>query len=63
MHITFLGRGKKYGKKEKLRVISRYVKKLKIDCDLDSLLMIVDQKNGIACHTGAPSCFFNEIII
>ena len=39
------------------------VKKLKIDCDLDTLLMLVDQKNGIACHTGAPSCFFNEIII
>ena len=39
------------------------VKKLKIDCDLDTMLMLVDQKNGIACHTGAPSCFFNEIII
>ena len=39
------------------------VKKLKIDCDLDTLLMLVDQKNGIACHTGAPTCFFNEIKI
>lgn len=31
------------------------------DCDKDSILLKVMQTGGIACHTGARSCFFNEI--
>jgi phosphoribosyl-AMP cyclohydrolase len=30
------------------------------DCDLDTLLLEVEQ-TGVACHTGNKSCFFNEI--
>jgi len=30
------------------------------DCDDDTLLVVV-QQIGAACHTGAHSCFFNEI--
>jgi phosphoribosyl-AMP cyclohydrolase len=30
---------------------------LRIDCDGDSLLLLVDQ-TGVACHTGRRSCFF-----
>lgn len=30
------------------------------DCDSDTLLVRVEQ-TGPACHTGAHSCFFNEI--
>ena len=30
------------------------------DCDDDTLLVVVKQ-TGAACHTGAHSCFFNEI--
>jgi phosphoribosyl-AMP cyclohydrolase len=30
------------------------------DCDLDTLLIQVEQ-TGPACHTGSKSCFFNEI--
>ncbi len=33
---------------------------LRVDCDADSLLLIVDQ-TGPACHTGAVSCFFRVI--
>jgi phosphoribosyl-ATP pyrophosphohydrolase/phosphoribosyl-AMP cyclohydrolase len=40
----------------------QYVKSLTADCDYDTLLAKVSQVGGIACHTGAPSCFFNEII-
>ena len=38
----------------------QYVKSLTADCDLDTILAKVSQV-GAACHTGARSCFFNEI--
>ena len=41
---------------------TQYVKSLTADCDYDTILAKVSQVGGIACHTGAPSCFFNEII-
>ncbi|MGI9016031.1 MAG: phosphoribosyl-AMP cyclohydrolase [Euzebya sp.] len=28
-----------------------------VDCDGDTLLIQVDQGDGVACHTGARSCF------
>ena len=40
----------------------QYVKSLTADCDYDTILAKVSQVGGIACHTGSPSCFFNEII-
>ena len=39
----------------------QYVKSLTADCDLDTILAKVLQV-GAACHTGAHSCFFNEIM-
>jgi len=30
---------------------------MRVDCDGDSLLLLVDQ-HGVACHTGRRSCFF-----
>ncbi len=32
---------------------------VKLDCDLDSILLRV-KAAGPACHTGAESCFFND---
>ncbi|MDD6429357.1 MAG: bifunctional phosphoribosyl-AMP cyclohydrolase/phosphoribosyl-ATP diphosphatase HisIE [Lachnospiraceae bacterium] len=40
----------------------QYVKSLTADCDYDTILAKISQVGGIACHTGSPSCFFNEII-
>ena len=37
------------------------VKKLFSDCDGDTILALVEP-SGPACHTGAKSCFFNELI-
>lgn len=39
----------------------QYVKSLTADCDMDTLLAKVSQV-GAACHTGAKSCFFNEVV-
>lgn len=38
----------------------QYLKSLTADCDFDTILAKVSQV-GAACHTGARSCFFNEI--
>ncbi len=35
---------------------------LKIDCDSDTLLAVVEQVGGSACHTGAKSCFFTSCL-
>ena len=39
----------------------QFVKSLTADCDFDTILAKVSQV-GVACHTGAPSCFLNEIV-
>ncbi len=39
---------------------TQLVKKIVLDCDNDTLLILVEQK-GVACHTGNYSCFFKEI--
>lgn len=34
---------------------------LRLDCDGDVLLLEVEQKGGIACHTGRHSCFYRRL--
>ncbi len=33
---------------------------LRLDCDGDSLLLLVDQR-GVACHTGRRNCFYRAV--
>lgn len=37
------------------------IKAIHLDCDKDVLLLSVEQKGGIACHTGRQSCFFRRL--
>ncbi len=37
------------------------VKDAYLDCDLDTILLKVEQIGGAACHTGHRSCFFNKV--
>jgi phosphoribosyl-AMP cyclohydrolase / phosphoribosyl-ATP pyrophosphohydrolase len=37
----------------------QHLRDLRYDCDADTLLVIVEQE-GVACHTGEPSCFFQR---
>lgn len=36
------------------------VRELRLDCDGDAVLLVVEQAGGIACHTGRGSCFFSR---
>ncbi|MBQ7265372.1 MAG: phosphoribosyl-AMP cyclohydrolase [Firmicutes bacterium] len=35
----------------------QHVKEIRYDCDIDTLLLLVEQE-GAACHTGNYSCFY-----
>ena len=37
------------------------VKDIRLDCDHDAVLLLVEQRGGIACHTGRERCFFQQL--
>lgn len=37
------------------------VREIRLDCDNDVILLQVEQRGGIACHTGRRSCFFKRL--
>lgn len=53
-------RGKLWRKGESSGQIQKLVE-FRWDCDADTLLLQVDQQ-GVACHTGRRSCFFNAVL-
>lgn len=39
----------------------QWVREVRLDCDGDTLLVLVDQE-GPACHTGARTCFDEDVL-
>lgn len=39
----------------------QHARELRVDCDGDTLLLVVDQ-SGPACHTGATTCFDDGLV-
>lgn len=37
------------------------VKDIRLDCDNDAILLVVEQVGGIACHTGRERCFYQSL--
>jgi len=37
------------------------VHEIRLDCDEDVVLLMVEQVGGIACHTGRHDCFFQKL--
>ena len=37
------------------------VLEVRLDCDNDAVLLIIEQEGGISCHTGHGRCFFQRL--
>lgn len=59
MHYWSRSRGRLWRKGETSGHTQRLIE-LRVDCDGDTLLALIDQ-TGPACHTGAPNCFFRSV--
>jgi phosphoribosyl-AMP cyclohydrolase len=53
-------RGRLWHKGERSGNVQK-VLEVRLDCDADAILLIVEQAGGIACHTGRQSCFFRKL--
>ncbi len=40
----------------------QHIKEIRVDCDLDTLLLKVDQVGDAACHKGYQSCFYSKVV-
>ncbi len=38
----------------------QHVRDIRIDCDGDTILLVVEQVGGAACHEGYATCFFRQ---
>jgi phosphoribosyl-AMP cyclohydrolase len=53
-------RGRLWKKGEQSGHVQR-VAEIRLDCDADTVLLKVDQRGGIACHTGRRLCFYKKL--
>jgi phosphoribosyl-AMP cyclohydrolase len=59
VHYWSRARGALWRKGESSGQVQHLVE-LRVDCDGDALLLLVEQ-HGVACHTGRHSCFFRAV--
>jgi phosphoribosyl-AMP cyclohydrolase len=59
-HYWSRSRGRLWRKGETSGHVQR-VLEIRLDCDNDAILLIVEQLGGIACHTGRHRCFFQRL--
>jgi phosphoribosyl-AMP cyclohydrolase len=53
-------RGRRWKKGEESGFVQR-VREIRLDCDRDVVLLMIEQAGGIACHTGRERCFFQRL--
>jgi phosphoribosyl-AMP cyclohydrolase len=58
-HYWSRSRGKLWFKGEESGHV-QLVREIYLDCDLDTILLKVEQVGGAACHTGYESCFYRR---
>ena len=59
-HYWSRSRAKLWRKGESSGHVQR-VREIRLDCDDDAILLVVDQHGGIACHTGRERCFYKRL--
>jgi phosphoribosyl-AMP cyclohydrolase len=59
-HYWSRSRGTLWRKGETSGHVQR-VNEIRLDCDNDAILLIVEQNGDIACHTGRHRCFFQRL--
>jgi phosphoribosyl-AMP cyclohydrolase len=59
-HYWSRSRKKLWRKGERSGHVQR-VREIRLDCDDDAILLIVEQVGGIACHTGRERCFHKRL--
>lgn len=61
-HFWSRSRGKLWKKGEESGNLLR-VREIRTDCDQDVLLIVAEiGSDGVACHTGAKSCFYRRLV-
>ncbi len=59
-HYHSRSRGSLWKKGDTSGHVQRVVE-IRVDCDEDAILYLVEQAGGTACHTGNRSCFFRTV--
>ena len=59
-HYWSRSRGRLWRKGESSGHVQK-VREVRLDCDGDAVLLVVEQVGGISCHTGRERCFFQRL--